>query len=159
MTPDPLREVIDKALPCNCEHLKHISLARTYNAGHANGCPLFKADVVYAAVLPLFEAKDRQLSELEGIDKVCDFAHENIGKLQADLEAKDAEVKKLREALSELCTKLEEIEKHPSYLGIFSLAHCHGILYSGPNWKDSLERARAALGARKPNEHEACHRD
>lgn len=47
------------------------------------------------------------------------------------------------EALTALVAKLPAIEEAVN--PFMSMGHVHGMRYSGPNWKDELEVARAAL--------------
>lgn len=42
-----------------------------------------------------------------------------------------------------LTAKLVSIEADPQFDGIWPYLHIHGFVYTGPNWKDELERARA----------------
>lgn len=49
------------------------------------------------------------------------------------------------EALKALVTKLKEIEIHPSYLSIWSLADSHGLKYDGPTWEEELKQAKVIL--------------
>lgn len=51
----------------------------------------------------------------------------------------------LGEALRQLCDKLDAIEKDS--LGSFQIAAIHGVPYSGPNWSEDYNAAKAALAA------------
>lgn len=54
--------------------------------------------------------------------------------------------KVLESALTLLVTKLDEIENDEQFKGIWGYLFAHNIVYGGPNWKDELAAARAAIG-------------
>jgi hypothetical protein len=51
----------------------------------------------------------------------------------------------VREALSALVAKLEQIHRSPDFVGVFAMYQNHGLRYQGPNWAEELGRAKAAL--------------
>lgn len=51
----------------------------------------------------------------------------------------------LVQAAQNLINKLEEINKDPSFIGMFSLLWAHGIEYTGPNWTKELEELKMVL--------------
>src|SRR5882762_3052110 len=48
-----------------------------------------------------------------------------------------------------LLDKLDMIEAHESFRGIWPFLHVHGYEYSGPNWKDEVAAIRALTQADK----------
>jgi hypothetical protein len=69
-----------------------------------------------------------------------------------EIAARDATICRLRAALdvaegalANLVAKLDEINAHPAFQSVFTMAAIHGAEYQGPNYSDALERARAAL--------------
>ena len=51
----------------------------------------------------------------------------------------------LRKKAEALVAKLDEIHENRSYRGVWSMAHVHGVIYSGPNYETELEELRKAL--------------
>ena len=45
---------------------------------------------------------------------------------------------RLFEVLQQLVKKLEDIEGHPSYLGVWTMASVHGFKYDGPTYDKEL---------------------
>lgn len=50
-----------------------------------------------------------------------------------------------RAALEKLLEKLGQVESHPEYKSVWTLAYLHGQPYSGPTWEKEVQDARAAL--------------
>ena len=92
------------------------ALSETADIVQAELAALCKANILLAdCVIKAREElafRDAKLAELEDIDKVCDFANEHVGKLQADLDARDATIAKLREVLEFDKRCFEDIRKH-----------------------------------------------
>ena len=63
----------------------------------------------------------------------------------ASTDALRARVAKLEAALGGLVERLDEINAHPEFKSVWTLHHVHGGRYSGPNWVEPLEAARAVL--------------
>lgn len=58
------------------------------------------------------------------------------------------EIARFWPALECLVAKLTAVEADESFQGIWGLLHAHGYQYSGPDWRDDLAIARAALACR-----------
>lgn len=66
-----------------------------------------------------------QLSDLEGIDKVCDFSNDLVGKMQADIDQQDAEIKRLQAEL--VAAKRGKVEQARA-------CDCPGVLAGDAFW-------------------------
>lgn len=51
----------------------------------------------------------------------------------------------IQKVLKNLVEKLDLIDNDPSMQGIYSIAFVHGYRYTGPNYKEELDAARALL--------------
>ena len=48
-----------------------------------------------------------------------------------------------------LISKLDAINADPQFQSVFTMAHIHGTPYTGPNWVDEVDNARAAIAKAK----------
>jgi polyhydroxyalkanoate synthesis regulator phasin len=64
---------------------------------------------------------------------------------QRALTASQAEVERLKEALTKLVQKLDIVHADSRYEGVWTIAYLHGQSYTGPTYTDELAAARAAL--------------
>lgn len=48
-------------------------------------------------------------------------------------------MEEVAEAAQKLCNKLAEVSNHPQYTSIFTIAHAHGMEYSGPNYGEETK--------------------
>lgn len=53
----------------------------------------------------------------------------------------------MAEAAQKLCDKLEEVSNHPQYASVFTIAHVHGLEYSGPTYGEETKAAVTSLDA------------
>ena len=58
-------------------------------------------------------------------------------------------LKKIEDLSKLLCDKLFLINKHPSYLSVFSFCANHGFPYNGPNYSDELIDLRNVLAGKE----------
>ena len=86
-------------------------------------------------------------------DEVADILSDASGWVAETVETADARLivravnahSVLLDALRALADRLDEINLHPSFAGIHSIAHVHGFEYDGPTWVEPLADARAAI--------------
>lgn len=67
-----------------------------------------------------------------------------------EIERLTERVRVLEGALRGLTNKLTVIGADSSFIGIWGFLHVHGYKYTGPNWWEELDDARAALATATP---------
>lgn len=53
--------------------------------------------------------------------------------------------RELVEAAKAMSMKIDEINAHPSFVGMFQMAKIHGTEYTGPDWVKEIQTLRAAI--------------
>jgi len=92
----------------------------------------------------IFERQEDELCIAHWKNETAEFRQAAVSELECS-KALQQQVARLTAALAGLVAKMHLIDAEPTLSGIFTLAYIHGCEYKGPNWKDELELADAAL--------------
>jgi len=72
-----------------------------------------------------------------------------IAKLRVSEENATRRLIKVQKAAKRLEKKLTEIENHPSYKSVWTIASVHGCQYDGPNYSKEIAELRKVLGVKR----------